>query len=321
MRVFVTGATGFIGVAVVQELLGAGHQVLGLARSPAAARTLVAAGAEAHLGALDDLASLRTGAAAADGVIHLAYIHAFSQAPLTMRLRVLLGGWPGGIAACFIAAIGEADRRAVAAIGDVLLGSGRPLVVTSGIAALAAGCLTSEDEAGDSHSVAAHRLPTEALAAALAAQGVRTAVVRLPPTVHGDGDTGFVPRLIGIARKKGVSAYVGDGLNRWSAVHRLDAVRLFRLALERGEAGARYHGVAEAGLPTKDIAEAIGRGLGVPVVSKSPQEAAGQFGFLAPLFATDNPATSALTQQRLGWRPTQPGLLADLAPTGQYFKR
>ncbi len=319
MRVFVTGATGFIGSAVVRELLGAGHQVLGLARSLAAAQALVAAGAEAHTGSLDDLESLRTGAAAADGVIHLAYIHAFSHAPLATRLRVLLSGWPGGIATRFIAAIGEADRRAVAAIGDVLLGSDRPLVVTSGVGALAAGRLTSEDEAGDPHSVAAHRLPTEALAAALAAQGVRTAVVRLPPTVHGDGDTGFVPRLIDIARKKAVSAYVGDGHNRWSAVHRLDAVRLFRLALERGEAGARYHGVAEPGIPTKAIAEVIGRRLRVPVVSQSRPEAARHFGFLGPLFATDNPGSSALTQERLGWHPTQPGLLADLEQSARYF--
>ena len=321
MRVFVTGATGFIGSAVVRELLGAGHQVLGLSRSAKGDQALAAAGAEAHRGTLDDLARLRAGAAAADGVIHLAYIHAFSQAPLATRLRVLLGGMPGGIAPRFIAAIGEADRRAVVALGEALAGSGRPLVIASGTAALAAGRLTTEDEAGDPGSVAAHRLPAEQAAAALAARGVRTAVVRLPPTVHGAGDTGFVPRLIEVARKKGASAYVGEGLNRWAAVHRLDAARLFRLALEQGEPGARYHGVAEEGIPTQAIAEAIGRGLAVPVVSKTPAEAAGQFGFLAPLFATDNPATSARTRQRLGWHPTEPGLLADLAPTGPYFKR
>ncbi len=319
MRVFVTGATGFIGSAVVQELLGAGHQVLGLARSPAAAQKLANAGAQAHVGSLDDLASLRTGAAAADGVIHLAYIHEFSHAPLSTRLRVLLGGLPGGIAARFIGAIGEADRRAVAALGEALTGSGRPLVVTSGIAALPAGRLTTEDEPGDPRAVAAHRLPSEDAAQALAAQGVRTSVVRLPPTVHGDGDTGFVPRLIGIARKKGVSAYIGEGLNRWSAVHRLDAARLFRLALEQGVAGARYHGVAEEGVPTKEIAALIGRRLHLPVVGMSPQEAGRHFGFLGPLFGTDNPASSALTQERLGWRPTQPGLLADLDQSTRYF--
>ncbi|AMJ67815.1 SDR family oxidoreductase [Hymenobacter sp. PAMC 26628] len=319
MRVFVTGATGFIGAAVVQELLDAGHQVLGLARSRAAALKLATAGAQAHEGALDDLASLRTGAAAADGVIHLAYIHEFSYAPLSTRLRVLLGGLPGGIAARFIGAIGEADQRAVEALGEALAGSGRPLVVTSGIAALAAGRLTSEDEAGDPGSIAAHRLASEDVALALAAQGVRASVVRLPPTVHGDGDTGFVPRLIGIARKKGVSAYVGDGLNRWSAVHRLDAAHLFRLALEQGTAGARYHGVAEEGISTKEIAALIGRRLHMPVVGQSTQEAGRHFGFLGPLFGTDNPASSTLTQARLGWQPTQPGLLADLAQSTTYF--
>ena len=291
MRVFVTGATGFIGSAIVQELRGAGHRVLGLARSEKAAQALAAAGAEAHRGALDDLDSLRRGAAAADGVIHLAFNHDFAE---------------------YVAA-GETDRHAIEALGTALAGSNRPLVVTAGLAGLAPGRVgTEEDE------LAAGPRVSEQAALALAARGVRASVVRLAPSVHDDGDYGFVPTLIGIARQTGEAAYVGEGLNRWPAVHRLDAARLFRLALEQGAAGARYHGVADEGVALRDLAAVIGRHLNLPAVSKSPEEAADHFGWMARFVGMDAPASSALTQQRLGWRPTHPGLLADL-DAGSYF--
>jgi nucleoside-diphosphate-sugar epimerase len=297
MRVFVTGATGFIGSAVVQQLLGAGHQVLGLARSQEAARALIAAGAQAHSGSLDDLDSLRSGAAASDGVIHLAFVHDFSA----------------------YATAGETDRRAVEALGATLTGSGRPLVITSGITVLTPGRLATEEDAPDANAPSAPRVPSEEAVQALAAQGVRASVVRLPPSVHGEGDRAFVPTLIGIARDKGVSAYVGEGLNRWPAVHRLDAAHLFRLALEKGTAGAAYHGVADEGVPVRDIAAVIGRHLNVPLAAKSPEEAAGHFGWLGYFLRIDCPASSRLTRQRLGWHPTQPVLLADL-DQGHYFE-
>jgi nucleoside-diphosphate-sugar epimerase len=287
MRVFVTGATGFIGTAVVQELIDAGHQVLGLARSDAGAKSLIAAGAQVHHGSLEDLDSLRSGAAAADGVIHTAFIHDFSNY---------------GPAA-------EADRRAIETLGAALAGSDRPLIITSGtLLAQRQGPLATEEDAPNP----SFPRKSEEAAIALAAHRIRTSVLRLPPSVHGNGDHGFVPRLISIAQEKGVSAYVGDGLNRWPAVHRRDAAHLYRLVLENGTAGASYHGVGDEGVPTREIAEAIGRGLNVPVVSKSREEAADHFGWIGHFFGIDGPASSAQTQERLGWRPVQPGLIADL---------
>jgi nucleoside-diphosphate-sugar epimerase len=296
MRVFLTGATGFIGSALVQELTRAGHQVVGLARSEASAKQLVAAGANIHRGSLEDLESLRRGAETADGVIHAAFIHDFTQ----------------------YAAAGETDRRAVEALGEVLVGSNRPLVITSGTTVVRMGKLATEEDAADPRSVSAVRLPSEEAVMSLASRGVRSSVVRLPPSVHGNGDKAFIPALIALAKEKGVSAYVGDGSNLWPAVHRLDAVRLFRLALEKAPAGSRLHGVAEEGIPVLDIAAVIGKHLGVPVVSKSKEEVADHFGWLSFVIAADNWASSALTRERLGWQPVQPGLLDDLEG-GHYF--
>jgi nucleoside-diphosphate-sugar epimerase len=287
MRVFVTGATGFIGTAVVRELIDAGHQVLALARSDAAAKSLLAAGAGVHHGSLEDLESLRSGAAAADGVIHTAFIHDFSNY---------------GPAA-------EADRRAIETLGGELAGSDRPLIVTSGtLIAQPQGSLATEEDAPNPN----FPRKSEEAVLALAARGVRASVLRLPPSVHGNGDHGFLPRLISIAREKGVSAFIGDGLNRWPAVHRLDAAHLYRLVFEKGTAGATYHGVADEGVATRDIAEVVGRHLNVPVVSKSREEAADHFDWIGLFFGIDGPASSAQTRERLGWRPVQPGLIADL---------
>ncbi|MEV4174799.1 SDR family oxidoreductase [Nonomuraea sp. NPDC049709] len=296
MRVFVTGATGFIGSAIVRELLGAGHQVVGLARSERAVAALAAAGAEAHRGSLDDLDSLRGGAAAADGVIHTAFVHDFSDFEAAVRT----------------------DRRAIEALGEALVGTGRPFVIASGTAGLAPGRVATEDSAPDPGSFAAARYGSEVAALSFAERGVRTSAVRLPPTVHGEGEHGFVPGLIATARVKGVSAYPGDGSNRWPAVHRLDAARLFRLALEGAPAGARLHGVAEEGVPVREIAEVIGRHLGLPVASISPEEAMEHFGFLGLVLSLDVPATSDLTRKLLDWSPGGPALLPDLE-AGHYF--
>lgn len=293
MRVFVTGATGFIGSAIVNELLAAGHQVLGLARSDAGATSLDAAGAEVHRGSLEDLDSLRSGAANADAVIHTAFIHDFSKFQENC----------------------EIDRRAIGALGNALAGSNRLLIVSSatGMVNQEPGRPATEDDVHISSKVAIRA--TEEAAASAAAQGVRVAVVRLSQ-IHDTTKQGLVTYAIQIAREKGVSAYVGDGLNRWPAAHRLDTARLYRLALEKGDAGVRYHAVAEEGVPVRDIALTIGRGLNVPIVPIAPEEAAARFGFLAAFVGRDMPASSALTRERLGWKPTGPSLISDLENMG-----
>ena len=297
MRIFVTGATGFIGSAVVQELIKAGHQVLGLARSNVAAKSLAAAGAQVLRGDLEDLDSLRSGAAASDGVIHTGFIHDFSK----------------------FKAVCEIDRRAIEALGSELAGSDRPLIVTSGTALVTPGRLATEEDASTSTSNDFPRVASEEAARSVAERGVHISVVRLSPSVHGDGDHGFVPTLINTAREKRVSAYVGEGLNRWTAVHRLDAAHLYRRAFEKGSARARYHGVDEDGIAFREIAKVIGKHLNIPVVSKSPDEAASHFGWFAHFAGLDCPASSKLTRERLGWRPVQPSLLSDLE-RGSYFK-
>jgi nucleoside-diphosphate-sugar epimerase len=308
MGVFITGGSGWIGSAVVSELIGAGHQVVGLARSDASAAALTAAGAEVHRGDLDDLDGLHKAAAASDGVIHLAFKHdiAFS----------------GGFAAA-----ADADRRAVETFGDALAGSDRPFVIASGTLGLTPGRVATErDGHGNNPALAASgsgpetRRATAELVLSLASSGVRSSVMRLPPTNHGDGDQGFMATIVAIARDKGVSGYLGDGSNRWPAVHRLDSARLFRLALEKAPAGTTLHAVADEGVPIRDIADVIGRHLDVPVVSISPDDAAGHFTWLAGFLGLDSPASSALTRELMGWQPTHPGLIDDL-DEGHYFRK
>jgi nucleoside-diphosphate-sugar epimerase len=288
MRVFLTGATGFIGSAVIPELIDAGHQVLGLARSDAGAKSLVAMGAQVHRGDLENLESLRSGAAAADAVIHCAFIHDFTKYQENC----------------------EIDRHAIETLGSVLQGSDRPLIVTSGTAVLTPGRLATEEDPGIPSSVMP-RGATEEAAASAAARGVHVSVVRLPQ-VHDRDKQGLVTLAIALAREKGVSAYVGDGANRWPASHRFDTARLYRLVLERGSPDTRYHAVAEEGVRVRDIAEVIGRRLNIPVVAKSPEEAAAHFGWLGAFAGLDCPASSALTQERLGWRPVETTMLSDL---------
>jgi nucleoside-diphosphate-sugar epimerase len=307
MRIFVTGASGWIGSAVVPELLDAGHQVVGLARSDASADALTAAGAEVQRGSLDDLEVLRDAASACDGVIHLAFKHDLA----------FTGDFQGAA---------DADRRAVEIFGEVLAGSDRPLVIASGTLFAAPGRLATEQDghgpapAGDGlGSGPDTRRMTAELVLSLADRGVRSSVMRLPPTNHGDGDNGFIATLVEIARQKGVSAYIGDGANRWPAVHRLDSARLFALAVEQAPAGSTLHAVAEQGAAIRDVAEVIGRHLGLPVISIDPSDAGEHFTWMAGFIGIDGPASSELTRELLGWTPTQPGLIADL-DAGHYFR-
>jgi nucleoside-diphosphate-sugar epimerase len=289
MRIFLTGATGFIGSAIVPELIEAGHQVLGLTRSDAGAESLIAAGAEVHRGDLEDLESLRSGAAQSDGVIHTAFNHDFSKF----------------VANC------KQDRKVIEAMGDVLAGSDRPLLITSGTGM---GNAVPGQPATEDHFDLNHPNPrkaSEVAGASVAERGVNVSVVRLPQ-VHDTVKQGLVTYAVQLAREKGVSAYLGEGINRWPAAHVLDVARLYRLALEKHEAGSRYNAVAEEGVSMREIAEVIGKGLKVPVVSVSPEEAQAHFGWLAMFAGFDMPASSAQTRQRLGWQPTGPGLIADL---------
>jgi nucleoside-diphosphate-sugar epimerase len=308
MRVFVTGASGWIGSALVPELLDAGHKVVGLARSDSSAAALTAAGAEVQRGTLDDLDVLRDAAAASDGVVHLAFKHdiAFS------------GGFE---------AAADADRRAVETFAEALAGSDRPFVTASGTLVVSPGRLATERDGHDIDpaTLAAMgpgpraRWSTEQFVLSLADRGVRSAIVRLAPTNHGDGDNGFMAAIVGIARQQGVSGYIGDGTNRWPAVHRLDSAHLFRLALENAAAGSTLHGVAEEGVQIRDIAEVIGRHLNLPVASVSAEDAPAHFIWLAGFLGLDSPASSALTRELLDWKPAQVGLLEDL-DQGHYFR-
>lgn len=295
MRIFVTGATGFIGSAIVQELTDGGHQVLGLARSEASAAKLSSVGVDAHRGSLEDLDSLRSGAIASDGVIHTAFIHDFSTYQENAKI----------------------DQCALEAMANALEGSNKPLVATSGTTVLAPGRKGTEEDSPAPDSPGYIRAASEVFLAA-ADRGIRTSVVRFPPSVHGAGDRAFIPALIDIARRTGVSAFVGDGTNRWPAVHRLDAARLFRLAVEKALPGSHLHGVAEEGIPMRQIAETIGEGLGVPVRSITTDAAEAQFGWLALFVAIDNPTSSAITRNSMGWQPQEADLLSDIQNSG-YF--
>ena len=288
MRVFVTGATGFIGSAIVDDLLAAGHQVVGLARSDTSAKLLESRGVEVLRGSLDDLDILKHGAANSDGVIHCAFIHDFTD-------------YAGSV---------KKDQLAIQTFGTALEGTNRPLVISSGILGLANNRIATEQDQAN-----LEKLPrglAEEITVSFSSKDVRSSVIRLPPSVHGKGDHGFIPRIIAIAREKGVSAYIGDGLNRWPSVHRVDVAQLYRLALEKGAAGSRYHGVADEGIPFRDIAEVIGKQLNLPVVSKPIEEAIGHFGFLGRFIQFDSPASSKHTKQEFGWQPTQNSLLTDM---------
>ena len=308
MRYFVTGASGWIGSAVVPELLGAGHQVVGLARSDASAAALAAAGAEVQRGTLDDLDTIGSAAAASDGVIHLAFKHELA----------FTGDFQGAA---------DADRRAIETFGDALAGSDRPFVLASGLLGVAPGRLATERDGHEADPAVASlmgggpevRHANAELALSLAARGVRSSIVRLPPTNHGDGDNGFMAFLVAIAREKGASGYIGDGANRWPAVHRLDSARLFKLAVEKAPAGSTLHAVADEGVPLRDVAEVISRHLQVPVSAISPEDAGEHFGWIGAVVAMDAPASGAITRELMGWEPTRPGLIADLEQ-GHYFQ-
>lgn len=306
MRIFVTGASGWIGSAVVPELLDAGHEVVGLARSEASARRLEAAGVIAQHGDLDDPDGLAKAAADSDGVIHLAFQHEVA--------------WSGNFAAA-----AAADRRAVEAMGAALADSERPFVLASGVLGLKVGRVATEDDglvpsAEVRANPAGRRSSTALLALSLAGTGVRSSVLRFPPTVHGDGDNGFMATFVGIARQRGVAAYVADGTNRWPAVHRSDAARLARLAVEAAPAGSVLHAVADEGVPFRQIAEAMGRHLGIPAASIAPDKAVEHFSHLGHFVGMDSPASAAITRDLLAWEPTGPSLLEDLGQDHYYRK-
>jgi nucleoside-diphosphate-sugar epimerase len=305
MKVFVTGASGWIGSAVVPELINNGHQVIGLARSDESAESLKAAGAEVRRGTIDDLDILKSSALESDGVIHLAFKHdlAFS------------GDFQGAA---------EADRKAIEAIGEALKGSDRPFVIASGLLGLSPGQLGVETDGHDNESLSAHgsgpqmRHANAEFVLSLSSEGVRSSIMRLPPTVHGDGDNGFMAMIVKTAKDKGVSGYIGEGINRWPAVHRSDAANLFRLALEKAPAGSTLHAVADEGVQIRKIAEVIGSHLELPVESVSPEKAAEHFSWLGNFLAIDSPASSAITRELLDWQPTHPGLIADLEEDHYY---
>lgn len=296
MRIFVTGATGFVGSAVVKELIDAGHQVIGLARSDESAKLVIAAGAEVYMGSIEQPESLRNAAAAADGIIHTAFNHDFSKFNENCKN----------------------DRGIIEVLADALVGSNRPLVITSAIGILPKGQMVTEQTMPATGPAAHPRAASEEAADAAAKRGVHVSVVRLPPSVHGEGDHAFVPTLINIARQKRLSVYAGEGQNHWPAVHQLDAAKLFRLALEKGQTSARYHGVAEEGIPFHEIADVIGHRLNIPIMSKPAKEAAEHFAWFAHFAAMDISASSVETQTTLGWTPKQIGLIADIG-RAHYF--
>ncbi|TKJ89537.1 3-beta hydroxysteroid dehydrogenase [Paenibacillus sp. CFBP13512] len=313
MRVFVTGANGFIGTAVIQELIQAGHQVTGLVRSTEGAHKLTALGATAQQGNVESVEDLRRGVDNADGVIHTAFFHKFSHASLSTRVKIVLGGNPRHAASRFMAIATETDRRAIETLGKALSGEDRSLVMAFPTMALRAGSLATENDPSDPQSVGGGRTISETTTLTLANHGVRSSVIRIAPLVHGIGDqSGLLPTLISIARKKGVSAYVADGANRWPAVHRLDTARLFRLALEYASAGSIFHAVGEEGVPFRDIAHAIGRYLNVPVSSIKKEQAGSHFGWLGAFVSVDNYVSSAFTQERLDWKIQHPDLFTDM---------